>query len=81
MTKNVITQVLYKGRLHEWWCRKKERWWWGGGGGGATRGGHELHSYSRESVVITYWTIELIALLFHFIQTICEPPELVCGLR
>jgi len=22
MRKNVITQVLYKGRLHEWWCRK-----------------------------------------------------------
>jgi len=23
MTKNVITQVLYKGRLHEWWCLKE----------------------------------------------------------
>jgi len=23
MTKNVITQVLYKGRYYEWWCLKE----------------------------------------------------------
>ena len=23
MTKNVITQVLYKGRFYEWWCLKE----------------------------------------------------------
>jgi len=23
MTKNVITQVLYKGRFYEWWCLRE----------------------------------------------------------